>query len=140
MNVINTGIYTLYNDGNTLKTALYVSATYPGLYHYQAPQNAPFPYCVYGLVSGLAGPTFTENEENEWIQFSLYTEEPNAAPAGVLLAKLYSLFDYCTLTVAGYNFISMVREMPTLPDNDITQDKPIYGYVVQYSVRIQKNR
>jgi hypothetical protein len=136
MNVLFTGITTLFTG---TPAHAYYAAIGGRQYLNKAPQGATFPYVVYSYVSGMPEPTFTENEEEVWIQFAIYSEHNSATEAGTILAALYTRYDYCTLTVAGYNFISMVRGQ-TLENNDLTVDPTIHGYIAQYIVKIQKAR
>jgi hypothetical protein len=136
MNVLFTGITTLFTG--TPAHAYYVSIG-GRQYLNKAPQGATFPYCVYSYVSGVPEPTFTENEEETWLQFAVYSQNNSATEAGTILAALYTRYDYCTLTVAGYDFVSMVREQ-TLENNDLTVDPTMHGYIAQYIAKVQKAR
>lgn len=136
MNVLYTGITSLFTG--TPAHAYYV-AIGGRQYLKKAPPRATFPYVVYSYVSGMPEPTFTENEEEIWLQFGIYSQKNSATEAGTILAALYTRYDYCTPTVAGYNFISMVRNQ-TLDNDDLTADPTIYGYIAQYIVKIQKAR
>ncbi len=136
MNVLYTGITTLFTG--TPAHAYYV-AIGGRQYLKKAPQGATFPYVVYDYISGMPEPTFTENEEEIWLQFGIYSQTNSAVEAGTILAALYTRYDYCTVTVAGYNFISMVRNQ-TLENDDLSVDPTVYGYIAQYITKIQKAR
>lgn len=139
MNALQTGIYTLYNTANTLKTALYVSATYPGMYLNAAPQHAPYPYCVYFIVTDDYDIDFSDERESVLVQFNLFDENSSSSNVGSILEKLKSLFDDCALTVSGWNDLFMVRNF-VIPNNDFSQDTPIQGYSTEYEVTLEKQR
>jgi hypothetical protein len=109
------------------------------LYHKKAPQGATFPYCVYFMVSGIADRSFGDMEEETLIQFNIFSENNSATEAGNILAALFLRYDYCTLTVSGYNYIVMQRDF-TVPNDDFSTDTPVHGYSVQYTTIIQKSR
>lgn len=136
MNVLFTGLTSLFTG--TTAHAYYV-AIGGRQYLNRALQGATLPYVIFFMVSDVADRSFTEQEEEFLIQFNIFTEQPDATEAGTILAALYTRYDYCTLTVSGYNFISMQRDF-AVPNNDLTQDTPIHGYSVQYTVNIQKTR
>lgn len=136
MNVLFTGITTLFTGA---QAHAYYTAIGGRQYLNRAPQGATFPYVVYSYVSGMPEPSFTENEEEIWLQFAIYSQKNSATEAGTILAALYTRYDYCTLTVAGYDFISMVREQ-TLENNDLTVDPTMHSYIAQYITKIQKAR
>ena len=136
MNVIYTGITTLFTGATG---HAYYTAIGGRQYLKKAPPRTTFPYVVYSFVSGVPEPTFTEIEEEVWLQFAIQSQKNSAVEAGDILAALYTRYDYCTLTVAGYNFVSMVREQ-TLELDDLTVEPPIYSYIAQYMVKIQKAR
>jgi hypothetical protein len=136
VNVLYTGITSLLTG--TPAHAYYV-AIGGRQYLRKAPQGATFPYVVYFTVSGIADRSFGEMEEETLIQFNIFSKKNSASEAGTILAALFTRYDYCALTVAGYNFISMQRDF-VVPNDDFSQDTPIYGYSVQYTTIIQKNR
>jgi hypothetical protein len=85
MNALFTGIYSLFKTPTT--HALYV-ALGGRLYLDKAPQGSTFPYCVFNMVSDVPNPTFGEIEEENWIQFAIYSQKNNASEAGTILAAL----------------------------------------------------
>ena len=136
MNVLYTGITSLFTGATG---HAYYTAIGGRQYLKKAPQGATFPYCVYFPVSSIADRSFTTMEEEYLIQFNIFSRKNSASEAGTILAALFTRYDYCTLTVAGYNFISMQRDF-TVPNDDFSQDAPIYGYSVQYTTIIEKSR
>ena len=123
---------------DTAESGLY-NLTGGRLYHKKAPQGATFPYCVFFMVSDFADRSFTAQEEEFFMQFNIFSENNSAAEAGNILEALFYRYDYCTLTVSGYNYISMQRDF-TIPNDDLTVDPSIYGYSVQYTTTIEKAR
>ena len=134
MNVLFTGIYTLFNAGNTFKTAVGGR-----LYLTVAPQGATYPYAVYQMLGRNYDPDFAEEIEDIDIQFSVFSQNRSATEAGTVLGTLLSLYDYCDLTVTGYRHLSMERGF-VWPNNDVTVDPPIHGYTIQYQLLLQKAR
>jgi hypothetical protein len=136
MNVLYTGITTLFTG---TPAHAYYAAIGGRQYLRKAPQGATFPYVVYFTVSDVADRTFTSQEEENLIQFNIFSKQNSATEAGNILAALWTRYDYCTLTVAGYDFISMQRDF-VVPNDDFSQDTPIYGYSVQYTTIVEKSR
>lgn len=139
MNEVFTAIFNLYNAGNDLKTALYVSDIYPGLYLDEVPQDlSATEYCVYGLVSDDQDYDFSDTTEDLLIYFNLFTETGQSR-AGELLGYLKALFDDATLAVTGWRHLYMVRDFVG-PNNNISVEPAIYGYHVEYEVLVEKLR
>jgi len=139
MNVLLTGIYSKYTDGGDLYDALYVSATYPGLYLYKAPQEAPFPYCVYSIVTDDYDLDFVDEREDVSVQFNIFSENNSPSEAGTLLGYLKSMYDDTALTVSGYRHLFMVRDF-VIPNNDFAEVVAVHGYSVQYTILLEKER
>lgn len=96
--------------------AKYAASSLPNLltklYNTEAESNAQFPYAVVQIISGVtsdfaSGEHFTENY---LIQFNLFEKGPNMSALLEAYAILISAFDFATLTIVGYTFLSCVRE------------------------------
>jgi len=113
----------------------FLTACTGGLHREFAPQKKVMPYTVMHLVSGNPEDTFTERGESYIIQFNVYTETTTATTLDDIATKLMSLYDYCTLTVSGYYFITMHRVFQTSFWDDELKN---WTYTIQYRVQIQK--
>jgi hypothetical protein len=109
------------------------------MYHYKAPQEATFPYCVYFPVSDLNDVDFGEEREEILMQFNIFSRNNSALEAGTLLESLKTMFDDCNLTVTGWRHIEFSRNL-VYPMNDYDQVPPIHGYAVEYDVLLEKTR
>ena len=128
MQVLFTGVYKKFNDDITgLKTSV------TGLYLDRALQGTAYPYIVYHKISGRPDYTYTEDMENVLIQFNIYDDNSSSTTINDIYAKLTALFDWCTLTVLGWNSIYMKEEFGYLENmNDV------WNYMVSYRLEIQK--
>lgn len=110
------------------------------LRHSKAPQGDTFPYCVYFSVSDIDDLDFTDEHEDFLMQFNIFSQKNSALEAGTLLESLKTMFDNCSLTVTGWRHLKFQRDWVIPHDDDLGQDTPIHGYVVQYSVLLEKER
>ena len=127
MQVLFTAIWNKYNGDTTLKAAI------TGLYLEEAIQTAVYPYGVYHKISGVPGYTFTEEMENVIIQFDLYDNSSGTTKINTAYTALTALFDWCSLSVTGWNSIYMKRELDLL-----NRENDIWHYFCQYRLEIQK--
>jgi len=127
MQVLFTGLWNKYNSNAALK------AVVSGMYLTEAPQGTAYPYIVYHKISGVADYTYTEDMENVIIQFSIFDDHSSSTTINDIYTKLTALYDWCTLTVTGWNSIYMKRELDML-----TRDNDIWHYMCQYRLEIQK--
>lgn len=109
------------------------------LRHNRARQGDTFPYCVYFSVSDVDDLDFTDEHEDFLIQFNIFTQKNSAEQAGDLLEALKTMFDNCSLTVTNWRHLGFQRQW-VVPNDDYSQDTPIMGYAVQYSVLLEKGR
>jgi len=127
MKELFTGLYNKYSGNEALKAAI------TGFYFTEAPQDAAMPYIVYHKISGRPDYTYTEDMENVLIQFNIYDDNSSSTTINDIYAKLTALFDWCTLTVLGWNSIYMKEEFGYLENmNDV------WNYMVSYRLEIQK--
>ena len=128
MQVLFTGVYKKFNDDITgLKTSV------TGLYLDRALQGTAYPYIVYHKISGRPDWTFTEDMENILLQFNIFDDHSSSTTINDIYAKLTTLFDWCSLTVAGWNSIYMKREL-----DNLNRSNDIWNYFVQFRLEIQK--
>jgi len=128
MQVLFTGVYKKFNDDITgLKTSV------TGLYLDRALQGTAYPYIVYHKISGRPDYTYTEDMENVLIQFNIYDDHSSSTTINDIYKKLTALFDWCVLTVEGWNSIYMKRELDIL-----TRENDVFNYMLEYRLEIQK--
>lgn len=127
MQVLFQGLWNKYNGNAALK------AVVSGMYFTEAPQGTAYPYIVYHKISGVADYTFTEDMENVIIQFNIYSDSNSSTTINDIYTKLTALYDWCSLTVTGWNSIYMKREL-----DNLTRDNGVWNYFVQYRLEIQK--
>jgi len=127
MQVLFQGLWNKYNGNAALK------AVVSGMYLTEAPQGTVYPYITYHKISGVADYTYTEDMENVIIQFNIYDDHNSSTTINDIYTKLTALYDWCSLTVAGWNTIYMKREL-----DNLTKDNGIWNYFVQYRLEIQK--
>ena len=127
MQALFTGLYNKYLSDADLKAVI------TDLYNTEAPQDAVMPYIVYHKISGVPNYTYTEEAENVIIQFNIFDDHSSSTTVNDIYAKLTALFDWCTLTVAGWNSIYMKREL-----DNLNRSNDIWNYFVQYRLEIQK--
>jgi len=127
MQALFTGIWNKYNGNAALKAAV------SGMYLTEAPQGTAYPYITYHKISGVADYTFTEDMENVIIQFNIFDNNNSSTTINDIYTKLTALYDWCSLTVTGWNSIYMRREL-----DNLTKENDIWNYFVQYRLEIQK--
>ena len=112
------------------------------LYLVKAPQGATFPFAVYDLITATDELDFSEENETFQIQFDIWTQKAasnSMDEAGDILGYLKTVYDDCDLTVDGWRALSMVRDF-VVPNNDFSQDPPVLGYSVQYTIELEKSK
>ena len=109
----------------------------------QARQDETRPYCVVTQIDGLPE-YFQDGDYDELahieLQFDIYSETNLEVLA--LSKKFMTLFDTVTFSVTGWTLLEFKRFrnvlMPLEDDADI--DNPLYRYLLQYEVTLQKAR
>ena len=116
-----------------------VAALDGGMHLFRHPQqhNQPdiYPYCVFFPVSSVAEYTFTEEADNNLVQFSIYDDSDGASSIMDAGDILKSVYDFATLTVTGYDHICMMREY-----SELFKEDGFWHYVITYRLEIQKAR
>ena len=116
----------------------FLTAVGSRFYKHRAPENAVFPYAVYGLVSDTSDPTFAEQLEDVLIQFDLYSSASSSGEVEDLYTYLKSLYDDCTFAITGETLLSCVRENAVLFVEDYTTTAgtvEVWHYAVDYRIR-----
>lgn len=127
MQVLFEAIYSKFSNDNDLSGAV------TGMYLTEALQGTAYPYIVYHKISGVPDYTYTEDMENVLIQFNIYDSNSSSATINDIYTKLTALFDWCTLSVSGWDSIYMKREL-----DELTRANDIWRYLVQFRLEIQQ--
>ena len=127
MQVLFTGLWNKYNGNAALK------AVVSGMYFAKAPQGTAYPYIVYHKISGRPDYTYTENMENVIFQFNIYDDHNGSTTVNDIFKKFTALYDWCSLTVVGWDSIYMKREL-----DDLKNENDIWNYFLQYRLEIQQ--
>ena len=127
MQVLFLGIYSKFSNDVALSGAV------TGMYLAEAPQGTVYPYIVYHKISGRPDYTFSEDMENTLLQFNIYDSNSSSATVNDIFEKLKTCYDWCSLTVSGWDSIYMKREL-----DDLTRENDIWRYLVQYRLEIQQ--
>ena len=115
MKALLKGIYDKYLTANDFRTAV------SQFYLNNAPQGITAPYAVFSLITNVADYNFTSTFDEAEIQIDIIASNvsSNILDYG---DKCMALFDDCTLTVTGYQFIKMERDWNALiedPEEEI---------------------
>jgi len=127
MQVLFQGLWNKYNGNAALK------AVVSGMYLTEAPQGTAYPYIVYHKIDGRPDYTYTEDMENVIIQFNIYDDNNSSTTINDIYTKLTALYDWCSLTISGWDSIYMKREL-----DNLTKENDVWNYFVQYRLEIQK--
>jgi len=100
------------------------------LFLHEAESGEDLPYCIFYFINAALEKTFSSEVEDTEIQFSIYADKASTALS--LADALHALYDNCKLTVSGYNFLSMDRQISRL----IKQDNGVWHHVTTYQVLI----
>lgn len=137
MKYLSTAIYARCAVGTPLHTAIGGR-----IYKHRAPDAPTYPYVVYGLVSDVADPTFTEGLEDVLIQFSLFSSDSSSGEIEDMFTYLRTLYDDCIMPMTGAVHLSMRRQDTTLVMEDHptpTGTMQIWHYAVDYAIMFQRN-
>lgn len=108
---LNTAIITQYNasEGATLRGLLT-----GGLWQWdEIPEEQPFPYIVFKIISDFRDDTFSTRIEAFRYQFSIFTSERNKLSTNGMKAiyeALITLYDKITLTVTSAQCVYFLHE------------------------------
>jgi len=106
----------------------------------RAPQNTPYPYCVFSLASNIPGHTFKTEFAEAVVQFSIFDKaaDNSARGAAVLMdaqSKLWELYDFAQPAIAGYSTTVMRRERNMILTDPETS---VMHSMTQYYLRFSK--
>lgn len=133
MNNLLTGIMTK-TTGSALATAVGNR-----IYLDSAPEKATLPYVVFFIVSAVPFDTFSEDMDDIYMQFSLFSSSKGATEITGLYANLTALFDDCTFSLTGGTLLSVERENLTTMTDDITTTAGTIGvkhWAVDYRIKV----
>lgn len=132
MKALFKGITDLFKVTNAFNTSI------GGRFHlYEAPEREKFPYCVYFIANNRAEYTFTTKFEYINLQFSIFSNTVSSSQITTAYNNLIALFDDAVLTVAGFKFVSMIRENDNLFLE--TDPKRVWHSAVLYNILIEHN-
>ena len=132
MQELYVGIFSLFNAGNTLKTALAGR-----LSPHEAAQESDFPYGTYFKVYGGPEYNFSEEMETIGVQFSFYSESSSPIEANTLYQYCKDLFDDSNPTITGWTLLKFERVDDNLIRDEIQNT---WAYHVDYVVWLEKLR
>jgi hypothetical protein len=137
MKALLTAIYGKYTAATTssLYVALYKSATRKGLYPRNAPQDADFPFCVYGIHNRVFDPEMDDEHELITAYFNVYTRTGPSAALD-LADYVAALFDDAVFSITGYGSLHFTRDT-MIPLHDVGADPPVYGYAIHYDSHLE---
>jgi len=111
------------------------SSALTDLYQTTAPSKAVFPYGTFDLITDTPDWTFTEDEEDCLVQFSLFSDiKSDSTQVCALFELLKTAFDKFDLVVSGYEIISCERQ----PAN-LIKVEGVWQYTVTYRIILQKD-
>lgn len=122
-------IYDKFSAANDFKTA--ISSQF---YLNNAPQSISKPYAVYQLVNNVATYNFTSTFDDAEIQIDII-DDNHTSDILDYANKCMALFDDCILTVSGYQFIKMERDLNFLIED---AEEELQRYMIQYTVYTRK--
>lgn len=126
-------IYTKATTAGNFNTA--ISGQY---YKAKALEDITGTYCVMHHITQVHDLWLgDESFEDFEVQFNLYDDTPNS-DLTILTASeyLFTLFDACVLTVTGWTFHAMIRNLTIGPD--WFPDERLWQMVITYLVKLEK--
>jgi len=100
-----------------------------------APQGTAFPYIVFQDITGSTDVNFTHKHEEYLYQFSLFSAESSIYEIGKMFKDLDALYDECVLSIDGWTFVYMHKEVMRGATRD--EDKIWYG-TADFRIRVEK--
>ena len=131
MKILTTALYGKF-AGSTLETAVNGR-----LFKGRAPEGAEYPYVVFFLVSDTPDWTFKNSFEYALVQFSLFSSASSSGEVEDMYTYLKTLYDDCSLTLAGSVLTWMKRQQATLTVEDHTTaagTTEVWHYAVDYDI------
>ena len=127
-----TGIYELFTETphNTFFTGVGGR-----LYLNEAPQGVLFPYAVYFLVINVNDFVFNQTMFDDIIiQFNLFSDSESVEQITLLYSYLIALYDWCHLSVVGYDLLKMEREFSYLTKYPTSN---VWHYIIDYGILLE---
>ncbi len=101
------------------------------LYLAEAPQTEALPYCVFDLIGTNPDYHFDFRHEVIIIRFTIYTDDGSATNIETYSGHLKTLYDDCTMAVAGYTQIDFDRQFEQLIRNPAGM---VWQQITEYEV------
>lgn len=137
MRVIDAALITKFSTKvDNAYVALYTDVS-GRMYNTWAPQGTVFPYIIFQDITGTPDVNFTHKHEEYLYQFSLFSAESSVSEIGKMYEDLDSLFDGCTLSISGWTFTFMHKELARGAERG--EDKIWFG-TVDFRIHIEKIR
>lgn len=106
-----------------------------GLHFGVAPDRVADPHVRYHIISNDLEHEFGLRETDEVvIQFSVFSRSVDRQEAANIGEALFTLFDFCAMTISGWALVQMARESAVLEGTENN-----WHYAIRYRVLIQKN-
>jgi len=112
------------------------------LFKIQAPAGSEYPYAVYKILNDIPEYPGPQTIEKFDIQFSLFSSKASSTEVENMLTDLWTLYDDCVLTVAGYLPIYFIRgNLNEMREDHITRSGTmgVYHYAQDYDGWIVKD-
>jgi len=103
----------------------------------QAPEGCEFPYVVVLIVSSVSEQTFTDQMEDSYLQFSLFSASDGMTEITTMYADLKTLLDDCTFAITSNTLIWFKRQNLVTMMEDITTPSgtaTVRHWAVDYSI------
>jgi len=129
----------IYNHFSMTTTGALWADVSGRFYLYKAPQETTYPYIVYFPVFEETEYNFSDEHDEYTLQFNIFSKNNSSSEAGDILEDLKTTFDDCSLTVTDWRHITFDRRR-TLPNNDLADVPPVFGYSVEYDCLLEKEK
>lgn len=119
-------------------------STYVGnrIYLDRAQEGAALPYVVFFIVGVMPDKTFSEDYEDVYIQFSLFSSSSGVTEITTMYNYLIASFDECSLTITGSTLVWMKRSNLATMVEDVTINNAAVSlkhWAVDYNVLLSTN-
>lgn len=133
-----TGLMALFNAGGD-----FYNDVSGRLFHGEAPEGVEYPYAVFFIISDTDDDTFSEELQDIYIQFSLFSGASSSAEILDMNTHLKTMFNKTQFAVTGNTVIIMNRLQtngPTYTPADVVAGTGFYWQTdVDYEIHVQKN-
>lgn len=128
------GIIAKFNASPALKGSV------SGMYAYQAPANAAFPYIILTTQGNIPWDTLSEGPSGEGVllQFSVFSKKfPDAGEAMNIVKLLTEAYDEANIAISGYVTLRMKRQGGAYLIGHPTEG--LFHCPVRYTLTVQKS-